>query len=379
MNSVNSFSPSEATAPKLITAAELREYLHLPAKDVAKELGMCLTSLKKVCRQHGILRWPYRRLKMIDRKIQSLEHHIAEGTEDEDDVRRQLEKLHSERASLPCNYGSSGAVSEAESDPSSPLSCASTTVPPHDPFAPEPSPTPCHATDAHAPPCQSPVECEALGDLPFPPAPRPAPCAAAPMTAAAALISSLPSPPPHHQPPPNPAATPPAAAGGKECRQEGTVRVEVALPAEVAAEVARGAQLVVRHEAGTATLHVIPRHAPASSLPLHHPLLPGGAPAPAEAEAGSDADMIAALVGCAAEKAWQEAADGQEADGGELSDEALALALAGCAGAAGPRVEEGAGAHEHCHELALADAELPEWYPDEGPHELDMALFDHDA
>lgn len=30
-------------------------------------MGICLTSLKKVCRLHGIMRWPHRRLKMIDR------------------------------------------------------------------------------------------------------------------------------------------------------------------------------------------------------------------------------------------------------------------------------------------------------------------------
>mmetsp|Transcript_28973 Transcript_28973/g.45430 ORF Transcript_28973/g.45430 Transcript_28973/m.45430 type:complete len:108 (-) Transcript_28973:1462-1785(-) len=58
---------AEAASPKHISAQELRDYLHLPAKDVAKELGVCLTSLKKICRQHGILRWPYRRLKMLDR------------------------------------------------------------------------------------------------------------------------------------------------------------------------------------------------------------------------------------------------------------------------------------------------------------------------
>jgi len=42
---------------------ELTQYLHLPEKTVAKELGICLTSLKKLCRQHGITRWPYRKVR----------------------------------------------------------------------------------------------------------------------------------------------------------------------------------------------------------------------------------------------------------------------------------------------------------------------------
>jgi hypothetical protein len=43
---------------------DLSRYFQLPEKVVAKELGICLTSLKKLCRQQGINRWPYRKVKM---------------------------------------------------------------------------------------------------------------------------------------------------------------------------------------------------------------------------------------------------------------------------------------------------------------------------
>ena len=41
---------------------ELSKHFGSPEKEVAKSLGMCLTSLKKICRQHGINRWPYRKV-----------------------------------------------------------------------------------------------------------------------------------------------------------------------------------------------------------------------------------------------------------------------------------------------------------------------------
>lgn len=40
----------------------LSVYFDRPEKDVAKDLGCCLTSLKKLCRLHGIMRWPYRKV-----------------------------------------------------------------------------------------------------------------------------------------------------------------------------------------------------------------------------------------------------------------------------------------------------------------------------
>jgi hypothetical protein len=42
---------------------ELSKYFSMPEKTVAKQLGICLTSLKKICRQNGINRWPYRKVR----------------------------------------------------------------------------------------------------------------------------------------------------------------------------------------------------------------------------------------------------------------------------------------------------------------------------
>eukprot|EP00961_Rhodomonas_salina_P136567 1837317-Rhodomonas_salina.1 len=49
----------------------------MPEKAVAKHLGICLTSLKKICRQNGIHRWPYRKVKSMDKKLRKLEHSGA--------------------------------------------------------------------------------------------------------------------------------------------------------------------------------------------------------------------------------------------------------------------------------------------------------------
>lgn len=45
-----------------IDLQELSKHFGSPEKDVAQSLGMCLTSLKKICRQHGVNRWPYRKV-----------------------------------------------------------------------------------------------------------------------------------------------------------------------------------------------------------------------------------------------------------------------------------------------------------------------------
>jgi len=45
-----------------LSMQDLSKYFKMPEKAVAKTLGICLTSLKKICRQNGINRWPYRKV-----------------------------------------------------------------------------------------------------------------------------------------------------------------------------------------------------------------------------------------------------------------------------------------------------------------------------
>ena len=69
---------------KNITKSTLCNYFHLPINDAAKHLGVCVTMLKKTCRKYGISRWPYRRIKCIDKKISVLRTYLSESPKQKD-------------------------------------------------------------------------------------------------------------------------------------------------------------------------------------------------------------------------------------------------------------------------------------------------------
>lgn len=86
---------------KHISIDELRAHFDRPIIDVAKDFGICITLMKKICRRNGIKRWPHRQIRSLSKSIASMEAAMlsTHGSEREK-YRDQISSLRSKRESV---------------------------------------------------------------------------------------------------------------------------------------------------------------------------------------------------------------------------------------------------------------------------------------
>ena len=82
-----------------ITLEELAACFHMPSEMACRKLGIGLTVLKRQCRKFGIMRWPFRKIKSLDRLIHNVKMGIVPGDPEKAPV-KSVEELEAQKKAM---------------------------------------------------------------------------------------------------------------------------------------------------------------------------------------------------------------------------------------------------------------------------------------
>jgi len=85
-----------------VAREDLTAHFHLPISDAARRLNICTTVMKKICRQHGISRWPQRKVAALNKRIKALEYELsfANSMEKKSVIAEQLKIMNEELVAI---------------------------------------------------------------------------------------------------------------------------------------------------------------------------------------------------------------------------------------------------------------------------------------
>merc|ERR1712166_940747 len=83
INQVRSRGTGPMQIKQTLTFEVLQEHFHIPMSEVAKKFGVCSTVFKRMCRTHGIKRWPFRKLQSLERQMLALNESLIPLTTEE--------------------------------------------------------------------------------------------------------------------------------------------------------------------------------------------------------------------------------------------------------------------------------------------------------
>ncbi|XP_047971864.1 uncharacterized protein LOC125214764 [Salvia hispanica] len=77
VNPPKSYIASQRERAGKMKLKDLAKYFHLPINDAAKEMKLCASAIKGICRKEGLERWPYRKIKSLKNEIAKVSNSIS--------------------------------------------------------------------------------------------------------------------------------------------------------------------------------------------------------------------------------------------------------------------------------------------------------------